>query len=252
MKVRPVNLELLQRRIRLEEQGSGSAGEKGSVLALLGRPTTGENVWADLTVTSDVSEMTTPVVRRESEGGPYVSALRLAADEQLLLITSRYRFLLITARQLADMREVGLGIEDIHRFAAREAVVAVVNWSAAREMERLLLVTSTGYVRAYPLDTLRPAIEAPAGLTFDHPPPGVPVLAQGVDRGMDVIIVTEGGRAVRWPLANVPLAGVQALNPGPSSAIAVGWSPAAWNGVCPGRCRSGRPSGAGAIARPGP
>ena len=217
LKVRPVNLELMQRRIRLEEQGGGGAGENESMVVLLGRPTTGEKVWADVRVTSDERRVTNE--ETDEEGGPYVSALRLEADAQLLLITSRYRFLLITARQLADMREVGLGIEDIHRFAAREAVVAAVNWSAAREMERLLLVTSTGYARAYPLDALRPAIEAPTSLTFDNPPPGVPVLAQGIDRSMDTVIITESGRAVRWPLANVPLTGVQALNPGRDDAF---------------------------------
>ncbi len=217
--VRPVNLELMQRRIELEEKGGGAAEELGSALVLLGRPSTGEEVRAELRVTSDELRMTSGASPAVADapvglGGPFVSALRLPADARLLLITSRYRFLLTSARQLMDLSEAGLGIENVHRLARREAIVALVNWSAARERERLLLVTSTGYARAYPLDVLRPAIEAPVPLTFDNPPPGVPVLAQGVDQSMDVVIVTEGGRGVRWPLAAIPLTGVQALNPG--------------------------------------
>ncbi len=226
--VRPVNLELMQRRIELEEKGGGAAEEPGRALVLLGRPSTGEEVRADLRVTSDELRMTGDEPEGEPssvvddavwQDGPFVSALRLPADARLLLITSQYRFLLTSARQLLALREVGLGIENVHRLARREAIVALVNWSAARERERLLLVTSTGYARAYPLDVLRPAIEAPVPLAFDNPPPGVPVLAQGVDPSMEVVIVTEGGRGVRWPLATIPLTGVQALNPGRDAAF---------------------------------
>lgn len=215
LKVMPVNLELLQRRIRLEEQEGKGEGVKGSnMLVLLSRATTGENVRADIIATSDEAA---------DLGGlsslPFISALRVPADNQLLLITSRYRFLLVTARQLAELREAGLDIENIHRFAARETIVAITDWTTAREQERLLLVTSTGYARAYPLDSLRPAVEAPVPLTFDDPPPGVPVLAQGVERGMDAVLVTEGGRGVRWPLSKIPLTGIQALNPGRDEAF---------------------------------
>jgi hypothetical protein len=34
-----------------------------------------------------------------------------------------------------------------------------------------------------------------------------------------VVSVTEGGRAVRWPLAKIPLTGVQAINPGRDEAF---------------------------------
>jgi len=196
----------------------------------LGQPSTGEVVRAELTAFLEepaVEDGSAVGGRPSAVGGratgvassAVAGALRVPADTQLLLITSRYRFLLITARQLADLREAGLDIENIHRFAAREAVIAVVNWTAAREMERLLLVTSTGYARAYPIDTLRAAIEGPVPFGFDTPPPGVPVLAQGIRRDWDVLLVTEGGRAVRWPLARIPLSGLQALNPGQGEAF---------------------------------
>lgn len=217
LRVKPVNLELMQRRIALDEKGEQrgtGAEEQGRMLVLLSRATTGENVRADIIATTDE----TPDLGHLS-ALPFVSALRVPPDNQLLLITSRYRFFLITAHQLADLRDAGLDIENIHRLAARETIVAVTNWTAAREQQRLLLVTSTGYARAYPLDSLRPAIEAPVPLTFDNPPPGVPVLAQGVGRDLDVVIATASSRGVRWPLAKIPLTGIQALNPGRDEAF---------------------------------
>ena len=108
---------------------------------------------------------------------------------------------------------------NLFRLAGRETVCALVDWAAAREAERLLLVTSSGFARAYPLETLRPSIEAPAPFQFDSPLPGVVVLAQGVARRQDAVIVTAGGRGLRWPLARLPLVGAQAINCGQEAAF---------------------------------
>ena len=148
-----------------------------------------------------------------------MSALRAAPHDQVLLVTTRYRFLLTTPQQLIDLRGIGQDVSHLYRLGTREAICAVVNWTAAREAERLLFVTSTGYARAYPLETLRPAIEAPAPLAFDSPLPGAPVLVQGVSRRQDVVIVTASGRGLRWPLARLPLAGAQAINCGQEAAF---------------------------------
>jgi hypothetical protein len=112
------------------------------------------------------------------------------------------------------LHSIGQGVAHLFRLAGRETVCALVDWTAAREAERLLLVTSSGFARAYPLATLRPSIEAPAPFQFDSPLPGVVVLAQGVDRQQDAVIVTAGGRGLRWPLARLPLVGAQAINCG--------------------------------------
>ncbi|WP_374689004.1 Hsp70 family protein [Promineifilum sp.] len=220
LKVRPVNLGLLQRRIGLEERGSGGAGEQGRALVLWGQPSTGEIVRAELMAALlPEGEVTEGELGAYGWREPARGALLVDADAQLLLLTSRYRFLLTTARQLADLRAAGLTIENLHQFAAREAVCAVADWSAARGAERLLLVTSTGFARAYPLEALRPAIEAPVPLQFDTPLPGLPVLMRGVSRREEVTLVTEGGRAVRWPLSKLPLVGAQAINCGQDEAF---------------------------------
>ena len=232
LKVRPVNLELMQRRIVLEEQGSKGAGEQGSALVFLGEAISeGDNTSAELLAvleeaTNDELRMTNgelrpPALPLAPSPWPLApsSALRLPPDAQLLLITTRYRFLLTTARQLSDLQSIGQGVENLFRLASRETVCAIVDWSAAREAERLLLVTSTGFARAYPLETLRPSIEAPAPFQFDSPLPGVVVLAQGVARRQDVVIVTASGRGLRWPLARLPLVGAQAINCGQEAAF---------------------------------
>ena len=227
LKVRPVNLELLQRRIGLEEQGDRGAGEQGSALVFLGQPVSqGESTRAEVMVERE--ETTAGQTTDDASGDglssgagrlPLHSALRAPLDSQLLLVTSRYRFLLTTPRQLLDLQGIGQSVENLYRLASREAVVAVVDWSATRAAERLLFVTSTGFARAYPLETLRPSIEAPVPFAFDSPLPGVPVLVAGVARRQDVIIVTEGGRGLRWPLARLPLAGAQAINCGQEAAF---------------------------------
>jgi len=146
--------------------------------------------------------------------GQVDAGVRLPPDDQLLLVTSRYRFLLTSARQLRDLQGIGQNVENLYRLASREAVVAVVDWTAVREAERLLFVTSTGFARAYPLETLRPSIEAPVPFSFDSPLPGVPVLVAGIARRQEMVIVTASGRGLRWPLARLPLAGAQAINCG--------------------------------------
>ena len=272
LKVRPVNLELMQRRIILEEKGDvGRVGNPpGSALVFLGEAVSdGERARAEViaveetaagtaadrqppaaagsapsavaSASSDAGDRggeasspgTWPLEPGPSSGGgratgvalaavgglPIAAALRVPPDAQLLLITSRYRFLLTTARQLIDLRGIGQGVANLYRLAAREVVCAVVDWTAVREAERLLLVTSTGFARAYPLDTLRPAIDAPTPLQFDSPLPGVTVAAQGVSRRDEVVIVTEGGRGLRWPLARLPLVGAQAINCGQEAAF---------------------------------
>ena len=213
LKVRPVNLDLLQRRIRLEERGANGRRAPGGVLVLLGRPAEGEIATRDLWVVPDDSEETIVA------GTPIAAAVRVAYDHHLLLVTSRYRFLLTTARQLAELRDAGLSIENVHRFALRETICTVTDWSEARTHERLLFVTSTGFARAYPLDALRDAVDSPLPFQFNDPPPGVPVLVQGVERDQEVTIVTASGRAVRRPLSRLPLIGMQAINPGRDEAF---------------------------------
>ena len=140
-----------------------------------------------------------------------LSAQVVTIDEPLLLITSRYRFLLATARQLRDMAAVGQTLGELHHFQPREKVFAVARWQPIKQRERLLLATSLGYARPYPTDVMVPAIEAPVPLTFEQPLPGWPSGARGIDGEEMLVLVTDGGRALRFPLAQLPIGGLQIM-----------------------------------------
>jgi hypothetical chaperone protein len=218
LKLKPVNLDLLQRRIRLEEAGEGGASADAVALVLLGRPAEDE-----LGQTSLGAVLLPDVAAVTASGPALTGAVRQAQiarpDDQLLLVTTRYRFLLVSARQLADLEQVSVTARDLFQLAPRESISAVAAWSAIRGRERLLLVTSTGFVRAYPMDVLRGSIEAPTPYRFDSPLPGVVVAALGADRDEEVALLTESGRGLRWPLARLPMIGLQLVHPGKADRV---------------------------------
>lgn len=219
LRVKPVNLALLQRRLELDERGNARKATPPDMLVFLAQPDPAGEGRAGLTAVLEATGQVPGQTVLDSRTGPILSAVRMAADGQLLVVTSRYRFLLTTPHQLADLQAAGLTLESLHPLAARETISAIVDWSATRHAERLLLITSTGFARAYPLDVLRGSIEAPVPFQFDNPPPGVPVQIQGASRKQDVVIVTRSGRAVRWPLAGLPSSGLQAINCGREPSI---------------------------------
>lgn len=211
MQVQPVNLELLQRRIALAEQEAQREGPRAAeqALVLLGEAGTAEGAAADIVALVGPAPQSPalPELWRQ----PVRQALLADPDDQLVFVTTQYRFLLTTARQLADAQALGLRLSDLHRLAKREVICAVANWTAVRDCERLLLACSTGFVRAYPLDVLRGNIEGPTLYGFDSPLPGIPVLVAGTNRQEEIAVVTEGGRGGRRPVAELPLIGLQML-----------------------------------------
>lgn len=140
-----------------------------------------------------------------------LAALAVLPDDPLLLITSRYRFLLSSARQLMDLQALGQSLAELFHFTARERVFGVSRWRVVTAGERFLLVTSTGYARSYPTDVIAPSIEAPVPLTFEQPLPGWPIVALGAAGHEHLVLLTDGGRGLRLPVAEVPGIGAQLL-----------------------------------------
>jgi hypothetical chaperone protein len=143
--------------------------------------------------------------------GPMTSLI-IGLDDELLLVTSRYRFFLTTARHLLELEEMGLTIASYFHFQADEQVSALGDWTALRAQEKILLVTSRGYARTYPLAGLVEGVEGPTPLQFDQPLPGVPVLATGVKTGDELVVLLDSGRATRIALSSLPLQGLMAIN----------------------------------------
>lgn len=193
-----VNLAVMQKRILLAE--SETAVAPTPYLALL----------------DEAGRVTAvPMPLTFMPPAPIRQALLVQADEPLLLITSKYRFLLVTARQVAELASLNLDLSHLHPLEQFETVWTMAQWETLKQAERLVLVTSLGFVRPFPIDVLRTSVEAPVPLKFDKPLLGNPVAALPLTgQTSDLLLVTEGGRGVRWETKQIKLAGVQAMNGG--------------------------------------
>ncbi|MBK8985964.1 MAG: Hsp70 family protein [Chloroflexi bacterium] len=208
--VSPINLELVQRRIVMAEGAVEDGGETavvpdaGPQLVLLGR---------------DGVVLTQRRIDAEGRGpfewgvdGPVAQAMVADVDEPLLLITTHYRFLLLTPRQLADAQRLGLKLGDLHKLERGEQVCALASWATISQLPKLLLVTSSGLARPYPINVLQGNIQAPVPFKFDHALDGVVVAALGASGKETLVVATRDGRAVRWPVADLRGSGTQAIN----------------------------------------
>ncbi|MCI0397802.1 MAG: Hsp70 family protein [Chloroflexi bacterium] len=211
-RVAPVNLELLQRRMAAqEEQAAGEAPGQEQALILLTR---NNRLLASLFAGHSLAEEQ-PVSlaeQRPGNGTELQDALVMAPDEPLLLVTSQYRFLLTTPRHLLELQAMGLTAADFYHLKADEHICAFGHWAAMKQQSRLLLVTTRGFARSYPLEGLVESIEGPAALKFDRPLPGLPVAALGASPDDELVVMLDTGRAVRIRVGDLPLQGLQAIN----------------------------------------
>ncbi len=205
----PVNLDLMQKRVLIDEGVIEPAIESDLVLVLLGE---GRSLKA--TVLGEKQPEETVSLTEPGIDGTVKQALIAGLDEPLLLATSVYRFILLTSRQLLDLQEIGMELADMHRLDKRETFCAIGSWRQARDAERLIVATSLGYARGFPLRILRDSIEAPVPLRLDHPLPGIPVSLFGVNGEEDLLLLTKSGRGSRWPVRALDISGTQVVNCG--------------------------------------
>ena len=210
--IQGVNLELIKRRLQaheLEESDPAPVDRLGHIL-----------------LTRDFDLLTTSYSRAALHGSrpidhPFndeqlasgVQAQIIAPlDDAITLITSHYRFLMVTVSQLLDLKELGLTLNDLHPLGNGEQVTALAHWSAIRDEERLVFITMRGFVRKYMTPTLRERMEGPVPFVFDKPLLGWPFALIGGSARDDLILTTELGRALRLPVKAVPTRGGQGLN----------------------------------------
>jgi hypothetical protein len=105
-------------------------------------------------------------------------------------------------------------LADMHPLDKNETFCTFGSWKQAREAERLLVATSLGYARGFPLRILRESIEAPVPLRLDKPLPGLPVTLFGASGEEDLLLLTDSGRGTRWPVRALDISGTQAVNCG--------------------------------------
>ena len=215
--VPPINLELLQRRIILAEGAVDSVAEvevpieSGQALVFVGE--NGSIVSVPISLTQRREEAKAHYGKvAEWQGGKVVTVLAADFDEQLLMITTHYRFLLATPRQLADWGRMGLTLGDMHKLEREERVCALASWTAVSKLPKLLLATSAGVARPYPTNVLATSIQAPIPFKFDHPLDGIVVAALGMAGNEELVVTTRAGRGVRWPVNALRTSGTQAIN----------------------------------------
>ncbi|MCB0036742.1 MAG: Hsp70 family protein, partial [Anaerolineales bacterium] len=201
-----VNLDLLQKRIALREDDSDEdkTGRRLMVLA------NGNHF--ELRRWPLAPEKTAFALPEENQ--QWAAALTADYDEPLLLITSTYRFMIMTPRQLDELEELGMTISDLYHFRIQEEICAMCRWAETKDCTWLTIVTSRGYARGYRLSALKDYLESPAPYQFDNALPGVPVALLGAEDGHQFVLYNSDGRAQRFPMTNSRLRvrGVQALN----------------------------------------
>lgn len=212
--VAQANLELLKLRVLMQEgvsptpEGATAVSTQREIsLVLVGeeKEISGRTVVLEETAVSLADlNLTHPVAR----------AITADLDEQLLLLTSYYRFLLITPRQLLELQTAGLQLRDMHQLEGRESLCGVVRWNEIKQHDKFLLVTSLGLARSYPMTVMRDSIEAPVPFRFENRLNGLPNLILAGGGSDELVVATDGGRATRLPLASIGVRGVQVLNCG--------------------------------------
>jgi hypothetical protein len=146
------------------------------------------------------------------EDGTPRRVLAMDPADHVLVVTSRFRFLLISWRQLQSYSEQGVSLAEVERLAPEEKLAAIARWETLREFGRLVLITSKGFARWYRLEPLRAAIEGPNPFQLDHPAPGVPVDILGSGDATDLVVFDEAGHGLRTPTSAVSVQGSRVLN----------------------------------------
>jgi hypothetical chaperone protein len=211
-RISQVNLELMKKRVFMTEGSlEQTSGKEQLNLVLLGEERTLTAVTLPITSFTQANSLLLADLGITTSAAQGILA---GLDEQLLLVTSKYRFLLVTPRQLLDLQALDMQFSDLHRLAERETICTFCSWTHTQEQERLLLATSRGFARAYPLRVLRENIEAPVPLKLDNPLPGLPIFAQGAQSGDEFLLVTANGRGLRWSIQALRISGTQVVNCG--------------------------------------
>lgn len=209
--ISPANLDLLKRRILIQEGVLDAPIESEQVLVFLGE---GQQITA-VPLNTPITQ--SPIPNLQS---PVTKALLAAPDDLLLIITSHYRFLLLTPQQLLERQSVKVRPADVYMLGQRESLCSLSRWEEIKQHEKLLIVTSLGLARPYPTRIMQDNIEAPVPFKFDNQLFGVPVLAAGAEMEDTAVLVTEKRRGARWPVAQMRGSGMQVINCGQDDRVA--------------------------------
>lgn len=238
-KVSPANLTMLRRRILVQEGViEAESAQSERALVLLGR---GQTVTAvplpeilnrrgrgERREVKEDGSQSKRNLRQSVESADLVElglpgdgerAVTAEWDEPLLIVTSTYRFLLLTPRQIAEQQVAKVTLSQIYQLGKDEVLCTVACWREVKTQEKLLLVTSAGLARPYPARVMVESIEAPVPLTFDNPLPGVPIFAAGTDETATMLLLTRNGKGLRTEVDKLRGSGTQLMNVGKGARV---------------------------------
>jgi hypothetical chaperone protein len=221
-KVSPANIEMLRRRIQVQEgviEAESAKTDRALVVLGAGKVVTavplpeilGHREHRGEREDKSAKSVDLKTVELPSNGQRAITA---KWDEQLLILTSKYRFLLLTPRQLAEQQVAKVTLNQVFQLEKREVLCTVTRWREVKTQEKLLLVTSAGLARPYPTRVMIESIEAPVPLMFDQPLPGVPVFAEGAEGEETLLLFTRSGKGLRSRVGDLRGSGSQLLNVG--------------------------------------
>jgi hypothetical chaperone protein len=223
-KISPANLEMLKRRILVQEgviEAESTQSEWALVLLGNGQTVTAVPLPAIFSHRGDrdLGEFEKKSAKSMKSADfslpPDCQRAIIAAwDEPLLILTATYRFLLLTPRQLAEQQVAKVTLSQIYQLGKRELVCTVARWRDVKAQEKLLLVTSAGLARPYPTRVMIENIEAPVPLMFDNPLSGVPIFADGTNGAATLLLLTRDGKGLRTQVGQLRGSGTQLMNVG--------------------------------------
>ncbi|MCW5849733.1 MAG: Hsp70 family protein [Anaerolineae bacterium] len=199
--VAPVNLDLLKRRLDLQEADHSDEPARPALVFYGGHR---------LLTAPQAPHGDKPVSLADLSPDPDFqpqTALALTPDEPLLLVTSKYRLVLTSQRQLASLQEGGFARADLRDFEPGEEICVVARWNDIRETQRLVLVTSKGLARGLSLERARPTIEGPRPTRLDWPMPNWPAAVLGANPDDALVAATDSGRLARVAVSSLSVQG---------------------------------------------
>lgn len=188
-----VDLDQITRLIDLKETRSGAATQE-SVLVLR----TPEQEMHALTYNLE----TTP----DLPYAPDEVATLIPADQRLILMTTEYRAVTRTARQLSELTDIGVKLEALEDFTSnafgREVVCAITPLADLPNTDDVLMLSTLGYSRRIDGAKLLERLGQPVSYTMPRLR-GYPLGLIRLPAGGELIILSQGGRIVRMPVDKI-------------------------------------------------
>lgn len=209
--VPPVNLDVLMEQIAQQERAATDTSVREEMgLLLLSK----DYALTAVALPRGFTKQQQSIATDDLDLAPYLrlqSAQIMQLDEPLLLITSRFRLLLLTSRELLTYQESGLSVRDVHGLERAEQICVLSRWQELRKKDTLVLVSSQGAVRTFETRLLAPQVEGATPARIGWSQAGWPRLICAGMATQDLVLANSLGRMARIALNKIPRAGTRVL-----------------------------------------